>query len=45
MNVGVDASKVVITKLKIDKDRKSLLEKMLCKTSISLSVSYSILWF
>ncbi|ESQ53318.1 hypothetical protein EUTSA_v10026503mg [Eutrema salsugineum] len=27
VNVGVNASKVVITKLKIDKDRKSLLEK------------------
>ena len=25
--VGIDASKVVVTKLKIDKDRKSLLER------------------
>lgn len=27
MNVGIDASKVVITKLKLDKDRKALLER------------------
>lgn len=27
MNVGVDPSKVVITKLKIDKDRKALLAR------------------
>jgi len=27
VNVGIDASKVVITKLKIDKDRKALLER------------------
>ncbi|CAH2076196.1 unnamed protein product [Thlaspi arvense] len=27
LNVGVNASKVVITKLKLDKDRKSLLER------------------
>lgn len=27
MNVGVDPSKVVITKLKLDKDRKALLER------------------
>ena len=26
MNVGIDPSKVVITKLKMDKDRKALLE-------------------
>lgn len=27
MNVGLDPSKVVITKLKLDKDRKALLER------------------
>ena len=27
MNVGIDPSKCIITKLKIDKDRKSLLER------------------
>ena len=27
MNVGLDASKVMITKLKLDKDRKALLER------------------
>jgi len=27
VNVGLDPSKVVITKLKIDKDRKALLER------------------
>ena len=27
MNVGIDPSKCVITKLKIDKDRKALLER------------------
>jgi len=27
MNVGIDPSKVVITKLKMDKDRKALLER------------------
>ena len=27
MQVGIDPSKVVITKLKIDKDRKALLER------------------
>ena len=27
VNVGIDPSKVVITKLKIDKDRKALLER------------------
>lgn len=27
MNVGIDPSKVVITKLKLDKDRKALLER------------------
>lgn len=27
MNVGIDPSKVVITKLKIDKDRKAILER------------------
>lgn len=27
MNVGIDASKVVINKLKMDKDRKALLER------------------
>ena len=31
VNVGVDPSKVVITKLKIDKDRKALLERKLGK--------------
>lgn len=29
VNVGIDPSKVVITKLKIDKDRKALLERKL----------------
>ena len=27
MNVGIDPSKVVITKLKMDKDRKGLLDR------------------
>ena len=27
MNVGIDPSKVVVTKLKLDKDRKGLLER------------------
>jgi large subunit ribosomal protein L26e len=27
VNVGIDPSKVVITKLKLDKDRKSLLDR------------------
>lgn len=27
MNVGIDPSKVVITKLKLDKDRKALLDR------------------
>lgn len=27
VNVGIDTSKVVITKLKLDKDRKALLER------------------
>ncbi len=27
MNVGIDPSKVVLTKLKLDKDRKALLER------------------
>lgn len=27
MNVGVDPSKVVVTKLKLDKDRRALLER------------------
>ena len=31
VNVGVDPSKVVITKLKIDKDRKALLERKMGK--------------
>lgn len=27
MNIGIDPSKVVITKLKLDKDRKAILER------------------
>ncbi len=27
MNVGVDPSKVIVTKLKMDKDRKALLDR------------------
>lgn len=27
MNVGIDPSKVVVTKLKLDKDRKSMLDR------------------
>jgi hypothetical protein len=39
VNVGLDPSKVVITKLKIDKDRKALLERKGVRSG-SLSVDF-----
>lgn len=42
VNVGVDPSKVVITKLKMDKDRKALLERKGAKAAPKAPASEAV---
>ncbi len=40
VNVGLDPSKVVITKLKLDKDRKALLERKAVRLSLMCKLRF-----